>query len=87
MSFLTAIEMKTMDMPNKSSKYRISPMTIRKANFSLIKSGISDLSKNAFQGDISLQYQTKRGTVKKVFTNDDIKSAYKKALAVYAERV
>ncbi|WP_104735886.1 hypothetical protein [Hanstruepera ponticola] len=74
-------------MSNKSFKYKVSPLTVRKANQSLIKNGISDKVRNSFNGDIVVHYSIKNGIKVKTFTNKDIKNAYEKALSLYAERV
>ncbi|EIJ39259.1 hypothetical protein JoomaDRAFT_2271 [Galbibacter orientalis DSM 19592] len=74
-------------MSKKIVNYKISSATIRKANSLLIRNGISEKSRNAYNGDINIQYQTKNGIVKKSFSNSDIKEAYKKALHAYVQKV
>ena len=71
----------------KFPKYKISSDTLRKANSSLIKNGIPEKTRNSFNGDISVEYQTKDGVIIKSFTNSDIKVAYGKALKTYAEKI
>ena len=72
---------------SKPSKYKISPSTIRKANSSLIRNGITEKSRNSYNGDINVVYQTKNGIIEKSFSNSEIKKAFEKALNTYAERI
>ncbi|WP_281980407.1 hypothetical protein [Tenacibaculum mesophilum] len=74
-------------MPKKISKYKISSATIRKANSSLIRNGISEKTRNSYNGDINIKYHSKNGMVIKSFTNSDIKTAYEKALTAYAQKI
>lgn len=53
----------------------------------LIRNGISEKTRRAYNGDINIQYNTKNGIVKKSFTNLDLKKAYEKALITYEERI
>lgn len=74
-------------MSNKPLKYRVSSNTIRKANQSLIRKGISEKVRNSYNGDITVQVTFKDGIKTKVFSNNEIKTEFGKALITYAERV
>lgn len=67
-------------MSEKKSKYKITSSTIQKANSMLIRNGISEKTRRAYNGDINIQYNTKNGIVKKSFTNLDLKKPTRKHL-------
>ena len=74
-------------MSKKIFKYKLSPNTIRKANSSLIRTGITERTRNSYNGDINITYHSKNGLITKSFSNTDIKKAFEKALNAYAERI
>jgi hypothetical protein len=78
---------KALKMSKRISKYKISSSILKKANSMLIRNGISEKTRNSYNGEIHVQYHTKNGIVRKSFTNSDIKQAFEKALNTYAERI
>lgn len=74
-------------MSNKAFKYKISSDLIRKANSSLIRTGISSKAKRKYNGSIQVEYRTKNGLITKSFSNSEIKEAYEKALSTYAKKI
>lgn len=71
----------------RNHSFRVSSNTIRRANRLLIKNGISDKARNLYNGDIRVNVHFRNGVKTRVFTNADIKNAFKEAMNVYAERV
>lgn len=70
-----------------SKKYLISKSTVRRANESLMKLGVTDAHRINYDGNIILKYHVKNGIALISFTNQDIKRAYTKARDRYAERI
>ena len=68
-------------------KYKISQNTVRKANKTLIQKGITEKTRNNYNGNINVKVKTKTGYITKSFSNSDIKTAYEKAKNIYAERI
>lgn len=68
-------------------KYKVTSGVIRRANSSLIRKGISETTRNSYDGDINVRYHSKKGFVVKSFSNSDIKSAFEKALSSYEQKI
>lgn len=71
----------------KTLKFKISPETIRKANYSLVVSGINLNVRNSYSGVITAR-TTLNGIVQiREISKEKINEAYGKSLKEYAEKL
>ena len=71
----------------KTLKFKVSPETIRKANESMIATGVNSRIRENYTGIITTR-TTLNGVVKiREINKDKINGAYKKSLIEYAEKL